>query len=198
VALAHVGLICERRVHKMGIALLEQTLGGPTPAAAAAAVAAHAPERAADDPGSADRVVDPVLVAAAAAAEAAAAAGPTLEAPTKMLSYAGSAILARLRHLANPITLNCPPLDLDVEDHATLAPQAVVLARQSLDALESLLVIEALLATQMLASSERARWLGAGTAPLYEAVAQLLAPPVVGATSAELVEVVRARLRQPL
>lgn len=63
--------------------------------------------------------------------------------------YAAAALVAQLRHLANPITLNAPPLGQEVEDHATLAPSAVQLAEQSLDVLEQLLSLELVLAADV-------------------------------------------------
>ena len=52
------------------------------------------------------------------------------------------------------MTLECPPLDLDVEDHSTLAPLAVTLTGQALHHLETILTIEGLIAAESLAVQE--------------------------------------------
>jgi histidine ammonia-lyase len=111
-----------------------------------------------------------------------------------VLAYSAAALLARLKHLAMPVTLGSPPLDLDIEDHATLAPLAVMMTREALQILETILVIEALLAVDKIASLPPRR-LGSRTEPMYEAIHTALssngANPVVG----EVVERVRVLLR---
>lgn len=76
--------------------------------------------------------------------------------------------LVELKHLAAPVTLECPAI-FGVEDHHTLAPTAVLYARRSLRQLETVLALEALAATKALDQRDELPRLGAGTRPLYEA-----------------------------
>jgi histidine ammonia-lyase len=111
-----------------------------------------------------------------------------------VLAYSAAALVARLKQLAMPVTLGVPPLDQDIEDHATLAPTAVTLAREAVQILETILAIEVLLAADRLTSLP-ARQLGARIDPVYEGVRSVLegsgAHPMIG----DLVEEVRLVLR---
>jgi histidine ammonia-lyase len=69
-----------------------------------------------------------------------------------MLAYSAASLLARLKWLAQPATLHAPPLDFDVEDHATMAPLAVEAAREATSVLESILAVEVTLAVDRLAT----------------------------------------------
>ena len=113
-----------------------------------------------------------------------------------LLSYAAAVLLAELKHLAAPVTLECPPLDLDVEDHATLAPTAVMLTRQALHKLETILAVEALLATNILAAGPALPRLGAGTQRAYATVQAAVDGAGRAASSAVVVEAVRRALMQ--
>ncbi len=108
--------------------------------------------------------------------------------------YSAAALLSELKQLASPVTLDCPPLDLDVEDHATLAPQAVMLARRALLVLETILAIEVLVAISALDDKPRLPGLGRGTRPVYDAVRTTLEPLESDASTATVVETVRRRL----
>src|SRR5918999_209129 len=108
--------------------------------------------------------------------------------------YSAAALLSELKQLATPVTLDCPPLDLDVEDHATLAPQAVMLARRALFVLETILAIEVLVAISALDDRPQPTRLGRGTQPVYEAVHATLEPLEADASAATVVETVRRRL----
>ena len=108
--------------------------------------------------------------------------------------YSAAALLSELKQLASPVTLDCPPLDLDVEDHATLAPQAVMLARRGLLVLETILAIEVLVAISALDHQPQPTRLGRGTQPVYEAVHATLEPLEGDAPAATVVETVRRRL----
>jgi histidine ammonia-lyase len=108
--------------------------------------------------------------------------------------YSAAALLSELKQLASPVTLDCPPLDLDVEDHATLAPQAVMLARRGLLVLETILAIEVLVAISALDDKPRLPVLGRGTRPAYDAVRTALEPLESDASTAGVVETVRRRL----
>jgi len=153
VALAHVGLLAERRAHKVANLLFERLVLGAD----------------GDEPA-------------------------TLMVPG-LLTYSAAAVLAELRHLANPVTLNCPPLDADFEDHASLAPLAVTTTTQCLDRLETILLIEAMTAAQTIVLLQPAPRLGEGTAALYDYLLQTLGRPEGNASGADAVAAVRAALR---
>jgi histidine ammonia-lyase len=105
-----------------------------------------------------------------------------------------AALLSELKALAAPVTLHCPPLDLDVEDHATLAPQAVMLTRRALLVLEQILAIEVLVAISALDDRPRLPVLGNGTRPVYDMVRATLEPLDANAPAATVVETLRRRL----
>jgi histidine ammonia-lyase len=111
-----------------------------------------------------------------------------------LVIYSAAALLSELKQLAGPVTLHCPPLDLDVEDHATLAPQAVMLARRALVVLELVLAIEVLVAISALEDRPRPPRLGRGTQPAYDMVRATLEPLDASASAATVVETVRRRL----
>jgi histidine ammonia-lyase len=108
--------------------------------------------------------------------------------------YSAAALVSELKQLAAPVTLNAPPLDLDVEDHATLAPQAVMLSRHALELLELVLAIEVLVATSVLQARPAPPRLGNGTRPVYDAVLATVEPLARSASSATVVETFRRRL----
>jgi histidine ammonia-lyase len=110
-------------------------------------------------------------------------------------AYAAAAVLAELKHLASPATLECPPLDLNVEDHATLAPLAVTLTRHALRHLETILAIEALIAVESLRAQEPLPQLGAGTRSVYLAVRAALQQVGAQPSASVAVEAARAALR---
>jgi histidine ammonia-lyase len=112
------------------------------------------------------------------------------------LVYSAAAVLAELKQLAAPVSLQCPPLDYDVEDHATLAPQAVLLTRQALRRLETILAIEALLAVDGLDHLDTLPRLGAGTHAAYQSVRAILRVAGRDASTAEVLEAVRRTLAQ--
>jgi histidine ammonia-lyase len=79
------------------------------------------------------------------------------------LRYPAAALFPELKQIAAPATLDTPPLDLGVEDHATSAPLSVRKADSALGLLEDLLAIELLLARDVLAAAPATLALGAGT-----------------------------------
>lgn len=79
------------------------------------------------------------------------------------LRYPAAAVFAELKQLAAPATLDIPPLDLGVEDHHTAAPLTVRKTETALAMLEDLLVIELMLARDLLSVAGTTRVLGAGT-----------------------------------
>ena len=92
------------------------------------------------------------------------------------LRYSAAAVYAELRQLAAPATLDVPPQDLGVEDHATGAPLTVRLSDLALGLLEDLLVIEILLARDVLAVTTNPRpRLGRGTSTALDVVEKAVA-----------------------
>ena len=153
VALAHVGMVSERRMNKLVAALYGETtfrFGGRS--------------------------------------------GPGRWSLPGYVVYSAAALLSELKQLASPVTLDCPPLDLDVEDHATLAPQAVMSARRALLVLETILAIEVLVTIAALDEQPAQPRLGQGTRPVYDAVRAMLEPLEADASAATVVETVRGRL----
>ena len=123
------------------------------------------------------------------------AAEPQRRSSGGLLTYSAAAILAELKHLAAPATLECPPLDLDVEDHATLAPLTVMLTRRALGQLETILAIEALLAVNTLDRLTTVPHLGAGTLGAYEAIRRAVDAASSAASGATIAEAARLALR---
>ena len=114
--------------------------------------------------------------------------------PAGYLAYTTAVLLGEVRHLANPVTLNSPSLDHDVEDHNTLTPTAIRLAQRSRVLVETMLAIEAINATMSLSRRVRTRRLGRGTLATYEDVARVLVALASNAPAAEAVELTRRRL----
>jgi histidine ammonia-lyase len=81
--------------------------------------------------------------------------------------YPAAASWAELRRLADPATLDVPPLDLGIEDVASNAPASVAATDEALELVEELLSIEVLMASDVLATRPSRR-LGVGTAALIE------------------------------
>jgi histidine ammonia-lyase len=114
-----------------------------------------------------------------------------------VLAYSAAALVARLKHLAAPVTLGSPPLDFDIEDHATLAPLAVTTTREALGVLEVILTIEAVLAVDKLASLPGRR-LGGRIEPTYRAIYAVLETSGPNVIVGDVVERVRVVLEAML
>src|SRR3984893_7257590 len=80
--------------------------------------------------------------------------------------HSAAGLLAEIQHLANPVTLAKTMVNPDAEDHSTLAPQSVTLTRTLLNRLETMLTIEAVMASDVLGDEVEPRALGAGTQPI--------------------------------
>ncbi|MGY1609195.1 aromatic amino acid lyase [Geodermatophilus sp. SYSU D00700] len=91
------------------------------------------------------------------------------------LRYPAAAVMSELQQLAAPATLDTPPLDLGIEDHATGAPVSVRKADAALGLLEDVLAVELLLASDVLATAPARAALGAGTSVAVELVAETVA-----------------------
>jgi histidine ammonia-lyase len=111
--------------------------------------------------------------------------------------HSASALLAEIKHMANPVTLSSSILNPEAEDHSTLAPQAVTLTRTQLERVETLLAIEALMAYDVLSDDPHLPVLGQGTAAVCRIVAHVLAEVGEDASAAVFCEAVRARLFAP-
>ncbi|MGY1689801.1 aromatic amino acid lyase [Geodermatophilus sp. SYSU D01105] len=86
-----------------------------------------------------------------------------------------AAVVAELRQLAAPATLDVPPLDNGVEDHATGAPLSARTADTALGLLEDVLAVELLLAADVLATAPEGTALGAGAAAALDLVREVTA-----------------------
>jgi histidine ammonia-lyase len=113
-----------------------------------------------------------------------------------LMTYAGAARYAELRALAGPVTLDVPPLDLGVEDHATNAPGAVFATDAALDALEDVLAIELLMARATLRFDPDVGRLGAGVAAALDEVDAIVSDEGPQAASEVLHAAVRDALRK--
>lgn len=83
--------------------------------------------------------------------------------PGLSLRYPAAAIFSELKQLAAPATLDSPPLDIGTEDHATGAPLSVRKADEAVGLLEDVIVIELLMARDLIATARVERDLGAAT-----------------------------------
>ncbi len=86
------------------------------------------------------------------------------------LRYAGASLMAELKQLAAPATLDTPTLDMEVEDHATGAPLTVRKTAAALELLRSILAVELLLARDVVSLSRSWLTLGTGTEKALRAV----------------------------
>jgi histidine ammonia-lyase len=91
------------------------------------------------------------------------------------LRYPAAAVFAELKQLAAPATLDTPPLDLGVEDHATGAPLSVRKADEAVNLLGDLLAIEMLLAHDVLTAAPGHSALGSGTRAAATMIEEVLA-----------------------
>lgn len=86
------------------------------------------------------------------------------------LRYPAAARYTRLRQLAQPVTLDVPPLDLSVEDHATNASEALWVTREAVEVIWEILTIEALIAFARLSMTSPDGRLGDGTGKLVDVI----------------------------
>jgi histidine ammonia-lyase len=91
------------------------------------------------------------------------------------LRYPAAAVFAELKQLAAPATLDTPPQDLDVEDHATGAPLSVRKTDAALGLLEDLLSIELLLASDVIGMAGTRPVLGLRTGTVLDTVREAIA-----------------------
>jgi histidine ammonia-lyase len=106
-----------------------------------------------------------------------AAGPPSAEAPPRSLvglplRYPAAALFPELKQLAAPATLDVPPLDIGVEDHATSAPLSVRKTEAALSLLEDLVTIELLLASDVLAVLPDEPRMGEGTSHALKLISE--------------------------
>ena len=111
-----------------------------------------------------------------------------------LVQYAAAALLAELKHLAAPVSIHLPPLDLDVEDHGTVAPSVVFTTRRALDLLDTILSCEAQMAIDLMDVLGLPR-LGQGTRKAYDQVQSAWARLPETTPPAVVVDTTRAALR---
>jgi histidine ammonia-lyase len=136
------------------------------------------------------RFSDPKLMLAALDDEEMAAQRPR----RALVHYAAAALLAELKHLAAPVSIHLPPLDLDVEDHGTVAPSVVFTTRRALLLLDTILTCEAQMAIDLM-DLQGVPKLGRGTRAAYDAVTSAWAADPDNASPSAAVETTRAALR---
>lgn len=91
------------------------------------------------------------------------------------LRYPAAALYTRLRKLAQPVTLDVPPLDLSVEDHATNASEALWVTSEIVGIVTQILTVETLIAyARLLMTDSDAGRPGARTERLIELVGEEL------------------------
>ena len=88
-------------------------------------------------------------------------------------SYAAASRIAEMRTLSGPSSLDVPPLDFDIEDHATNAPTGVFQTMQCAGWLEDVLASELLLTWRAIAITSPRR-LGAGTTIAEDRIGRLV------------------------
>jgi len=116
-----------------------------------------------------------------------------------LLRYSGAARAAELRTLAGPATLDVPPVDLGVEDHATNAPLAVRRTDEALDLAEDVLTVELLTATAIIGSQDETRArMSPRTRAALELVGSTLAALGADASAAAVHAAARGLLEGPL
>jgi histidine ammonia-lyase len=111
-----------------------------------------------------------------------------------LVQYAAAALLAELKHLAAPVSIHLPPLDLDVEDHGTVAPSVVFTTRRALALLDTILTCEAQLAIDLM-DVRGVPALGRGTRAAYDRVQDAWSKLAVNGPPATVVEATRSALR---
>jgi histidine ammonia-lyase len=111
-----------------------------------------------------------------------------------LVQYAAASLLAELKHLAAPVSIHLPPLDLDVEDHGTVAPSVVFTTRRALALLDTILTCEAQIAIDLM-DAQGVPALGRGTRAAYDRVRAAWAELPEGAPPALVVEATRAALK---
>jgi histidine ammonia-lyase len=120
--------------------------------------------------------------------------GPMPELFGLSLRYPAAAVFPELKQLAAPATLDAPPLDIGIEDHATSAPLSVRKTDSSLGLLEDILAVELFLARDVLATLPSPPVLGTGTAAALRTVEAAMADAGEDRSPAAVHRMLRDRL----
>lgn len=112
------------------------------------------------------------------------------------LRYAAAAASAELRQLADPASLDIPPVDFGVEDHATGAPLSVGATESALDKLDDIVAVELLMARDLLLAGEVA--VGVGTRAVLDFLGGAAGQIPHTASAADLHAAVKRSLREGL
>ena len=91
------------------------------------------------------------------------------------LRYPAAALFPELKQLAAPASLDTPPQDLGVEDHATSAPLSVRKTDAALGLLEDLLAVELLMARDLLEMAPTPTVLGTGVVAVLRTIDEVIA-----------------------
>jgi histidine ammonia-lyase len=108
------------------------------------------------------------------------------------LRYAAAAASAELRQLADPASLDIPPVDFGVEDHATGAPLSVARTEIALDRLIDILTVELLMARDLLLAGGAA--VGVGTRAVLDFLNDVAGGMAPTASAADLHAAVKGSL----
>lgn len=90
------------------------------------------------------------------------------------LRYPAAARYTRLRQIAQPVTLDVPSLDLNIEDHATNAAETLWTLREVVDIVTEILVVEILISFGRLSLEDPDTQLGAGSRRAIDLVGRVL------------------------
>lgn len=112
------------------------------------------------------------------------------------LRYAAAAASADLRQLADPASLDIPPVDFGVEDHATGAPLSVLRTERALDKLDDIVAVELLMSRDLLLAGEVA--VGVGTRAVLEFLGRAAGQIPHTASAADLHAAVKRSLTEGL
>ena len=111
------------------------------------------------------------------------------------LRYPAAAVVAELKQLAAPATLDVPTLESGgLEDHGTSAPLSVRKADTALGLLEDLLAVELLMARDVLSTMPATPTLGTGTGSALRVVEEVIAASAPTEPPAAVHRALRARL----
>ncbi|MDX6541878.1 MAG: histidine ammonia-lyase [Gaiellales bacterium] len=111
-----------------------------------------------------------------------------------LVQYAAASLLAELKHLTAPVSIHLPPLDLDFEDHGTVAPSVVFTTRRALELLDTILTCEIQIAVDLM-DARGVPVLGAGTRVTYDRVHASWDELPPNTSPAVVVEATRVALR---
>lgn len=110
------------------------------------------------------------------------------------LRYTAAALVAELKQLGQPATLDIPPLDIGIEDHGTGAPLSVHKTKTALELLADIVTIELLLARDVVSLTVPKPSLGEATGAACLAIEELLTSELVDRSAAGIHRAGRVQL----